>query len=88
MTEDNVDIRGYFAWSLLDNLEWADGLSKRFGMVHVDFDNELCVTFSRFEFSIQFLIFILFFYVISVRTPKKSAYWFKKLVETGEIPTV
>lgn len=32
-----ADIRGYFAWSLLDNLEWAYGFSKRFGLVHVDY---------------------------------------------------
>ncbi len=32
-----VDLRGYFAWSLLDNLEWSLGFSKRFGIVHVDF---------------------------------------------------
>jgi len=31
-----VDLRGYFAWSLLDNLEWAAGFAKRFGLVHVD----------------------------------------------------
>jgi beta-glucosidase len=31
-----VDLRGYFAWSLLDNLEWAHGFSKRFGLIHVD----------------------------------------------------
>ena len=33
---DGVDLRGYFAWSLLDNLEWSAGFSRRFGIVHVD----------------------------------------------------
>ncbi|GAA3723567.1 GH1 family beta-glucosidase [Plantactinospora mayteni] len=35
-----VPLRGYFAWSLLDNYEWAWGYTKRFGMVYVDYDSQ------------------------------------------------
>ncbi len=38
---DGVDVRGYFYWSLLDNLEWARGYAPRFGLVHVDYETQV-----------------------------------------------
>jgi len=39
--DKGVDLRGYFAWSLIDNIEWAEGLTKRFGIVHVDHSTQV-----------------------------------------------
>ncbi len=35
--QEKYDVRGFFLWSFLDNFEWAEGYSKRFGIVHVDY---------------------------------------------------
>ncbi len=53
-----VPVEGYFYWSLMDNFEWAEGFSKKFGLIHID-------------------------YATGERTPKKSAYWYKKVIESN-----
>ena len=38
--EQGVNAKGYFVWSLLDNFEWAEGYSKRFGIVPGDYETQ------------------------------------------------
>ncbi len=57
---DGLPVKGYFYWSLLDNLEWHHGYGPRFGLFHVDFET-------------------------LKRTPKLSAKWYQRLIESGRL---
>ena len=56
--DEGYPVLGYQYWSMMDNFEWAEGYTPRFGLIHVDYE-----TFKR--------------------TPKDSAFFYKKIIETN-----
>lgn len=47
--EHEIPLAGYFVWSLLDNFEWSYGLSRRFGLIHVDFGTQIRTPKASFD---------------------------------------
>jgi beta-glucosidase len=47
---EGIPVKGYFLWSLLDNYEWSDGFSKRFGVTYVDFATQKRTPKLSFDF--------------------------------------
>jgi beta-glucosidase len=53
--KQGAPLMGYFAWSLMDNFEWAEGYARRFGIVHVDFETQVRTIKSSGRFYQNFL---------------------------------
>ena len=48
--EQGVDLRGWFFWSLLDNFEWAEGYTKRFGLIYLDYETQKRIPKDSYRF--------------------------------------
>ena len=48
--EQGGDLRGWFFWSLLDNFEWAEGYTKRFGLIYVDYETQQRIPKDSYRF--------------------------------------
>ncbi|THF96506.1 hypothetical protein TEA_002527 [Camellia sinensis var. sinensis] len=54
---DGVNVKGYFQWSLLDNFEWNEGFSSRFGMIYVDYKDRYLTRYPK-ESALWFMNFL------------------------------
>ncbi len=53
--KEGVKVNGYFIWTLMDNFEWAEGFSPKFGLVHIDFKTQQRIVKSSGKWYAQFL---------------------------------
>ena len=52
---DGVKVNGYFVWTLMDNFEWAEGFTPKFGLVHIDFKTHQRIVKDSGKWYAQFL---------------------------------